>query len=769
MSTDSGPDLIRRVPSGRKLIAVVHADMVGYSRLIGLDDVGTLSRLRALRHNLIDPAINEHGGRIVKTAGDSLLIVFDSIDGAVRCAVKVQQQIPVLDGDQRPDRVMRFRVGINIGDVIVDGTDVHGDGVNIAARLEATSPIGGVCVSRSVRDHVHGRLDLHFEPIGELTLKNIARPVEAFVLRLDPTAEASQPSRTTMSQPVTAQDEGSSGAPRLSLVVLPFDNLGGDGVEDYIVDGITEDLTTDISRWPGLLVIARNSAFNYKGKPIDIKRIGEELGVRYAVEGSVRKVGGVLRVNTQLLSTETGAHLWADRFDVGRDGAGYDVDDIVRQIGIVLGVRLIDIESARGARERPANPDAADVLLNARALQNQGPSPQLVDQSITLFERAVELEPKSVTALAGLAEALLDSSGGSWDDPTTPAKVRRAEELLARAELLRADDVKVMWVKVYLLGRQNRYAEATAAAQRAIEAYPNSVGPRYWLGLCLMLNGRTADAIPEFKQAIRAYPRNPHNYNRYYSLGFASVFLDQYEEAVGWFNKSLAALPRGSTRTRGYVSAAIAATQALAGHVEEAHLSAAEARLHWPTVTARAYYRVNITNLVTIAQIAHIRDGLRLAGIRDHTDEEADIGIASDDALHTNYEAPTPTSVPGARTIRTSELATMMEQRKPLVLDASVPWGASVLGAVGLWGSGVGGSVSDEYQGRLGGKMQQLTHGDRNMPMVAMGWNSERYQGRNLALRLVALGYTNVYWYRGGREAWEVAGLPEAELVMQDW
>ena len=243
-----------------------------------------------------------------------------------------------------------------------------------------------------------------------------------------------------------------------------------------------------------------------------------------------------------------------------------------------------------------------------------------------------------------------------------------------------------------------------------------------------MSDGRSADAIPEFKQAIRLHPRNPHNHNRYYSLGFASMFLDHCDEAIVWFHKSLAAIPRSDTRTRGFVSAAVAAARALAGHAEQAHLSAAEARLHWPTVTARAYFRYNITNPVAIAQIARMRDGLRLAGIRDHADEEADIGIASDDALHTDYEAPTPTSVPGARTIRTLELATMVEQRKPLVLDASVPWGASVPGAVGLWGSGVGGSVSDEHQGRLGRKMQQLTQGDRNMPMVAMGWNSERYR-----------------------------------------
>ena len=307
-ATGIGPDLAGKAAGGRRLIAVVYADMVGYSRLIGLDDAGTLRRLRTLRRALIDPAIREHGGRVAQTGGDSLLIAFDSIDGAVRCAVKVQQQVPVYDGDQPPDRRIRFRIGINIGDVIPHGTDLHGDGVNIAARLEAACPVGGICVSRTVRDHVHGRLDLPFEPIGELTLKNIARPVEAFVLRLDPTADAVGLPQSAL-KPAVPQEVGSHGAPRLSLVVLPFTNLSGDGVPDHIVDGITEDLTTDLSRFPGFLVIDRNSAYAYKGKPIDIRRIGEELGVHYAVEGSVRKTAdGALRINVQLVSTETGTH-----------------------------------------------------------------------------------------------------------------------------------------------------------------------------------------------------------------------------------------------------------------------------------------------------------------------------------------------------------------------------------------------------------------------------------------------------------------------------
>ena len=361
MSITKASDPIGRLSGGRKLIAVVHADMVGYSRLIGLDDVGTLDRLRRLRSTLIDPAIHEHGGRLVNTGGDSLLIVFDSVDGAVRFALKVQQEVPGHDHDQPPDRAIRFRVGINVGDVIPDGTDVHGDVVNVAARLQAACPPGGICVSRAVREHVHDRLDLDFRGTG-IALSEEHRPASGSVCaaaglsrrsgaadnssataQVPPAPapglghygcctaahlrcgrhrlvacghpchhgpEGARPARDRHSQPgAAAFGPGETGhadgcgvgqAPRLSLVVLPFNNLGGEGVNEDTVDGITEDLTTDLSRWPDVLVIARNSAFTYKGKPIDIKRVGEELGVRYAVEGSVRKVDGTLRVTVQL-------------------------------------------------------------------------------------------------------------------------------------------------------------------------------------------------------------------------------------------------------------------------------------------------------------------------------------------------------------------------------------------------------------------------------------------------------------------------------------
>ena len=353
-------------PERRKLIAVVYADMVGYSRLIGLDDQGTLERLRTLRRNLIDPAIDEHGGRIVQTGGDSLLIVFDSIDGAVRCAVNVQQQVPIHDIDQPPDRAIRFRIGINIGDAIADGTDLHGDAVNIAARIQTECPPGGICVTRAVRDHMRGRQDLTFEELGSLELKNIDHPVEAFVLRI--AAESLKAAPVSASMP----DLSIAKAPRLSLVVLPFANLGGDEREDYLADAITEDLTTDLSYLPGAMVIARHSAATFKNKPVDVRQIGEELGVRYVVEGSVRKLGDMLRVNVQLISSETNMHIWAGRFDQSVKDLGIGQEEIVSRLREALGFQMFDAESARSVRERPDNPDASDLLLRGWSAWRRG-------------------------------------------------------------------------------------------------------------------------------------------------------------------------------------------------------------------------------------------------------------------------------------------------------------------------------------------------------------------------------------------------------------
>ncbi|MEA2775225.1 MAG: adenylate cyclase, partial [Acetobacteraceae bacterium] len=541
----------------------------------------------------------------------------------------------------------------------------------------------------------------------------------------------------------------------LSVVVLPFNKVG-DGLDDDIVNGVVDDLTTAITHWHAAHVIARNTAFTYKGKPISIKRIGEELGVRFAVEGSVRKIGAVLRINVQLVSTETGTHLWADHFDAERDG--YTLEDVIRHIALALWFRVAEVESTRITRDRSDNADAADALMRGRAAVYGRPTnPQTQDEVIALLERAVELDPSSAVGMAGLAEALLSSVNLWSDDPAAPAKIRRAEEVIMRAELLSPEERLVMGVRVFLLAMQGRCPEAVAAAQRASEAHPDLAGPSLVLGICRMHNGRAAEAVPAFEQSIRVNPRNPGVFIRYRVMGYALLFLERYDEAVSWFRKALVAHPSDSAQNHGNLHAAIAAAQALAGAIEDARLSAAEASRLSPTLTARSYYPFRVSNPTALAQVSRMRDGLRLAGMRDHADEEADPGLAPDDALHTIYEAPTPIAVPGARTLRTPDLTALLEARRLLVLDTSNPWGRSVPGAIALWGAGLGGSTTDGLQDRLRQKMQQLTGGNRSFPVVTMGRNAERFQGRNLALRLTALGYTEVYWYRGGREAWAAA------------
>jgi len=804
----SGLDLAGKAAGGRRLIAIVYADMVGYSRLIGLDDAGTLRRLRTLRRALIDPAIRECGGRVVQTGGDSLLIAFDSIDGAVRCAVKVQQQVPVYDGDQDPDRRIRFRIGINIGDVISDDTDLHGDGVNIAARLQAECPAGGICVSRSVRDHVHGRLDLSFTPIGPLALKNIARPVEAFVLQLDPTVKASAPGtvrtpsgqmgilllagaaavllgaaggaawwlhRTPVVEGVPAVvspaaapiDIGLAKAPRLSIVVLPFQNLSGDPKDDYLVEGITEDITTDLSRVPGMFVIARESAYTYQGKAVDVRKIGEELGVRYVLEGSVRKLGDALRVNAQLISAENGAHLWADRFDQKLDDLSAGQEAIVDRIGHTLNVQLTDLETARSKRERPTNPDAFDLILRARALELHPIGPDEHVERKTLLEQALRLDPKSIYAVTQLAYELV-----RWQNLgiAGQGERERTEQLLADAAALDPNDQRVLQGKALLLLTSGRYAEAISESQHLLNEYPNAYPAYHLMASSLLSPGRFGEAVPVLETAIRRDPRSARNYDLYAQMAVALANLGRLQESIVWNQRALAAVPSTYTSMRAQYNLRIGAALTRLGSFREAHRAIVEANRTWPYDTVRSHSPGNPAKQVWVRVIENYQLELRAAGHRDHADEDADFGVPADSDLRQDYAGKTPTTVPGARTIRTAELKEFLDERKPIVIDPLLYfWGRSIPGAIGLENAGHGGSTSDAVQERLRRRMLALTQGDFTVPIVAVGWNSERFDGRNLALRLVAKGYTNVLWYRGGREAWEVAGLPETQVDVQDW
>jgi PQQ-dependent catabolism-associated CXXCW motif protein len=767
MSEANASDLTYR--DRRKLVAVMYADMVGYSRLIGLDDAGTLARFRSIRQQVIDPAIEEYGGKVVQTGGDSLLVVFDSIDGAVRCAVQVQKQVPLHDGDHPPDRAIRFRLGINIGDAIADGTDLHGDAVNVAARLQAECPPGSIFVSRSVRDHVHGRLSLEFDELGPLNLKNIARPIEAFALRvvtMMPIAETTTASIPSLS--IRA-------APTLSLAVLPFAYLGSDTQNDYLADAITEDLTTQMAQWPEILVIARASSSAYRGKSVDLRQVGDELGVRYVIDGSLRKFGERLRVTVQLISTETNAHLWTGSFDqdVANIGGGYE--DIVSRLRAGLRIRVLDAEVARSRVERRNVPNVFDLLLRARSNYYKPWSRDRSIETATLFEEALRLDPTSVSAMCGIADPLLDRFLilGSADRGNEDL-LDRAAIMITRAADLEPNNERVIFSQGYLLRAIGCHREAAQAFEHIIEYSPTFYAAYRHLGFCNASSGEWNEAIAHLQRSIRHDPFNAYNRTAYAWIATALLMLRRDHESIEFQQRALRLGRTSSSEWRAQRYLMIACAYALAGLAREAQGAQLRAAELWPYATARNPMLFNtargMLNSVFRAQEPTIREALGRAGLRDHADEDADYCVQPSATLHADLVAPTPMTVPGATTIRTGELSSLLLRTKPLLIDVALDsWGYSLPGAVGLQGIGHGAAFSEGLQARFARKIHDLTGGDLTRPIVVFCVNCERFTGYNAALRLAALGYTRVHWYRGGVEAWEVNGQREDELVLQAW
>ena len=424
----------------------------------------------------------------------------------------MQQQIPVYDGDQPLDRRIRFRIGVNIGDVIPDGTDLHGDGVNIAVRLEAASPVGGICVSRTVRDHVHGRLDLAFEPIGELALKNIARPMEAFVLRLDPTAETGEVSKLTSTPP----DVGLSNASRLpaiplslpdkpSIAVLPFRNMSGDPEQEYFADGITEDITTALSRLRWFFVIARNSSFTYKRKVVDVRLIAHELGVRYVLEGSVRKGGDRLRITAQLIDATTSNHIWAQRYDRGIADFFALQDDITSNVVATIEPQLCAAEDIRAKHKRPESLNAWDCVARALSLTMKVTKHDNATAQ-DLLKKAIAIDPSYAQAHSILAFSL--SLANSWSWQPSESVLEPAWDFAQNAVRLDVDDP---WAHLALghLHRQRRELEdAVAEFQNAVALNPNFAFAHTHLGLALCFLGRSEEALVELDTAERLSPRD---------------------------------------------------------------------------------------------------------------------------------------------------------------------------------------------------------------------------------------------------------------------
>ena len=547
----------------RRLAAILAADVAGYSRLMGVDEEGTHERLKAHLRDLVDPKIKEHRGRVVKNTGDGLLAEFSSVVDAVRCAVEIQRGMAEREPEVPDERRISFRIGVNLGDVIVEETDIFGDGVNVAARLEGLAEPGGICVSRVVRDQIRDKLPYPFEELGEQSVKNIARPVRVYALRPETIAElpaSSGPPAKTIHQQVVA--------PRLSIVVLPFANLSNDPEQQYFTDGITEDLTTDLSRLENMFVISRNTAFTYQGKRVDSKQIGRELGVRYVLEGSVRRSGNQFRVNAQLIDAETAAHLCADRFDDNTANLFVLQDEITRRIAVALNLELIDAEAARPT-ERP---DAVDYILRGRAALYKPPSRDSYAEAVSLFERGLALDPRLVEAQSWLATALANRVIDNVSDSPL-ADIARAEGSVGQALTASPRSPLAHFAKGQVLRAQRRPAEAISEYQTVIGFNRNHVNALAAISSCKLFTGSIEEAIPLVEQAIRLSPRDPDIAAWCYQIGRVHLLQSRTNQAILWLDKARIASPEAS-----YVRAWLASAYALNGETERAATELSVAR-----------------------------------------------------------------------------------------------------------------------------------------------------------------------------------------------
>jgi len=581
---------------GRRLAAIVAADVAGYSRLMGLDEEATHARFTALLKDAIEPAIAEHGGRIVKSTGDGFLAEFPSAVEAVRAAMQFQTRIKELTTTEVEDRRIVFRVGVNIGDVIVEPHDIFGDGVNIAARLEGIAEAGGICVSSSAYEQVRGKVAVEFTDLGEQTLKNIARPIRAYAVGVNANTDRALP-------PLTS-------APHLSIVVLPFVNIGGDPEQDYFVDGVTESLTTDLSRINGAFVIARNTAFTFKGKPVDVKRLGRELNVRYVLEGSVQRGGKRLRVNVQLVDAETGNHLWAERFDKPVADLFDMQDEIVSRLANSLDVELVAAEARRA--ERSPHPDAMDLVFQGSSWYNKGPTPDCMAQAHRFYEKAIALDPENIEAMVGLArvEAVL-GAGVMTDDYS--ARFAAAEATLTKVLSLAPNHASAHVTLGFVQIFTKRAAQGIAECEQSLMLDRNLARAHALIGQAKFLLGRGAETEPHINEAFRLSPRDTLAPRWMVWVGLAKAQLGADAEAVIWMR-------RGLDANRNYSVAyfAIAAVLARLGELDEARATVQVGLALDPTFTIRRFRdAINARSDVPtfLAWRDRVIEGMRMAGV----------------------------------------------------------------------------------------------------------------------------------------------------------
>lgn len=580
----------------RRLAAILAADVVGYSRLMGIDEEGTLAALKAHRKEVIDPLIAQHQGRIFKTTGDGLLIEFASIVDAVRCAIVIQQGIESRNANVDESRRIRFRVGINVGDVIVEGDDIFGDGVNVAARLEALAEPGRICVSATVREHVVEKLPIGFADLGEHSVKNIARPVHVYRIetRIEPrNVDVIEHQQTLLTLP-----------DRPSIAVLPFTNMSGDPEQDYFADGLVEDVITGLSKFPGFFVIARNSTFAYKGKAVDVRHVAKDLGVRYVLEGSVRKSANRLRITGQLIEGATGTHVWADKFE----GPLEDVFDLQDQLtasivgAIEPSLRRAEIQRAR--LKRTESLGAYDLYLRAlpHAFANTSADN---DQALALLGQALKLDPEYASAHAYSAWVFEQRflRGGFRPDDREAAQ-RHAHLALT----LGADDAQALAIGAFVLGNTTHdYDAAIMTLDRALKINPNSALAWGFSSLVHMFSERFERAGDDATRALRLSPFDPLNYHPYLALSWSCFFTGRLAEAATYAALAVEANPGFSV-----LHASVVAAQAELGRSDAAREAATRLLEVTPGWTISGFVRMAVMRPESMEKLA---SALRKTGL----------------------------------------------------------------------------------------------------------------------------------------------------------
>ena len=583
--------------ASRKLAAILAADVVGYSRMMGEDEAGAAALVRE-RRETAQPIIAAHSGRLFKTMGDGMFVEFPSVVAAVECALAMQRQMAAgNEGALEAKRVL-YRIGVHLGDVLVEGEDILGDGVNITSRLEGVAEAGGVCISGAAYEHVRGRVEAEFIDLGEKALKNIARPVHVYAVRIE--ADGSQRA------PHPAPSE--VGPPRLSIVVLPFANIGGDAEQDYFVDGVTESLTTDLSRIRGSFVIARNTAFTYRGKALDVTKIGRELNVRYALEGSVQRSGNRMRINAQLIDAQSGNHLWAERFERPMTDLFEMQDEIVARIANTLNAQLVAVEARRA--ERAPAPDSLDLYFQGEAWVNKGVTFESMNKAHSFFERALALDPTNVDALAGMAQVEANFAI-SLSTNDKAARFAAAEEAATKALSLAPDHAPAHVSLGMVLGFTNRAAQGIAEYERALALDRNMAGAHALIGQNKLFIGRAEETEAHVLEALRLSPRDPWAYIWRLTAGFAACLLGRNEEAASWFRQSIEA-NRNFALCR-FIHATVLANS---GRTDEARSELTAGLALDPGFTiANFQSAVSSDNPLYLAQRARIIDDMRRAGI----------------------------------------------------------------------------------------------------------------------------------------------------------